>query len=56
MQRYVMPLPPEGLLSSFDGAIQAIIDQLKTLTFSNQKLRAASDLLLPRLLSGEIAI
>ncbi len=56
MQAYSVPLPPSGLLSTFDDVIQPIIAQLKSLTFANQKLRAARDLLLPRLMSGEIAI
>jgi type I restriction enzyme S subunit len=56
MQQYVVPVPPDGLLSNFESAIQSIVEQLKTLTIANQKLRAARDLLLPRLLSGEIAV
>jgi len=56
MQQYVVPLPPDGLLSNFDSAIQSLVEQLKTLTFANRKLRAARDLLLPRLMSGEIAV
>lgn len=56
MQQYVVPLPPDGLLNNFQGAIQSVVEQLKTLTFVNQKLRAARDLLLPRLMSGEIAV
>lgn len=56
MQAYPTPLPPDGLLGSFEGTIQPIVDQLRTLTFANQKLRAARDLLLPRLMSGEIAV
>ena len=55
MQAYPAPLPPAGLLNGFESAIQATIEQLKTLTFANQKLRAARDLLLPRLMSGELA-
>ncbi len=55
MKAYSVPLPPPGLLSSFDDAIQPIIAQLKALSFANQKLRAARDLLLPRLMSGELA-
>ena len=31
-------------------------EQLKTLTFQAQKLRAARDLLLPRLMSGQISV
>lgn len=56
MQAYPTPLPPDGLLGSFESAIELIVDQLRTLTFANQKLRAARDLLLPRLMSGEIAV
>ncbi|WP_020158420.1 restriction endonuclease subunit S [Methylobacter marinus] len=56
MQAYPVPLPPEGLLNAFDDVIQPIIAQLKSLTFTNQKLRAARDLLLPRLMSGEITV
>ena len=56
MQRYPIPLPPVGLLDSFESVIHPIIEQLKSLTFSNQKLRTARDLLLPRLMSGEIAV
>lgn len=56
MRKYKVPLPPDGLLNDFEGTIQDIIEQLKTLTFSIQKLRTARDLLLPRLMSGEIAV
>jgi type I restriction enzyme S subunit len=56
MQAYAVPLPPSGLLSSFNEVIEPIVQQLKSLGFSNQKLRAARDLLLPRLMSGELAV
>jgi type I restriction enzyme, S subunit len=56
MKQYPIPLPPHGLLNEFNGAVQSIIQQLKILTFQNQKLRAARDLLLPRLMSGEVAV
>ncbi|OGP55834.1 MAG: hypothetical protein A2162_10385 [Deltaproteobacteria bacterium RBG_13_52_11b] len=55
MQEYPVALPPDGLLGSFASQIQSIVEQLKTLSFANQKLRAARDLLLPRLMSGEIS-
>ena len=55
MREYPVPLPPDGLLGSFENQIQSIIEQLKTLSFANHKLRAARDLLLPRLMSGEIS-
>jgi type I restriction enzyme S subunit len=56
MKQYPIPLPPHGLLNEFNGAVRSIIQQLKILTFQNQKLRTARDLLLPRLMSGEIAV
>lgn len=56
MQAYSVPVPSSGLLSSFDAVIQPIVDQLKALSLAHQKLRAARDLLLPRLMSGEIAV
>jgi hypothetical protein len=56
MQAYPTPLPPAGILVSFQGSIQPIVEQLKTLTFANLKLRAARDVLLPRLMSGELAV
>jgi type I restriction enzyme S subunit len=56
MQQYVVPLPANGLLSSFDSVIRPIVEQLKTLSLTNQKLRAARDLLLPRLMNGEIKV
>lgn len=56
MQAYAVPVPPSGLLSTFGAVIQPIIAQLKVLIFANRKLRAARDLLLPRLMSGEIAV
>jgi type I restriction enzyme S subunit len=56
MQAYSTPLPPPGLLERFDTLIQPIIKQLKTLVLTNRKLRVARDLLLPRLMNGEIAV
>lgn len=56
MQEYPAALPPDGLLDGFESQIQSTVEQLKTLSFANNKLRAARDLLLPRLMSAEIAL
>jgi type I restriction enzyme S subunit len=56
MRQYLIPLPPDGLLSSFENVIHPIVEQLKALSLANQKLQTARDLLLPRLMSGEIAV
>jgi type I restriction enzyme S subunit len=56
MTKFPIALPSQGLLESFSETATAITDQLRNLCFQNQKLRAARDLLLPRLMSGEIAL
>jgi len=56
MTQFEIAMPPGGLLETFSDSVTAITDQLRTLCFQNQKLRAARDLLLPRLMSGEIAV
>jgi type I restriction enzyme S subunit len=56
MVRYSVLTPPAGLLEDFTETITAITDQLRNLCFQNQKLRTARDLLLPKLMSGEILI
>jgi type I restriction enzyme S subunit len=44
------------MLRLFDESVRPIFEQVENLTMQNQKLRAARDLLLPRLMSGEIAV
>ncbi len=56
MVKYPVAIPPKGLLTGFSETISAITDQLKVLGFQNRKLKAARDLLLPRLMSGEMAV
>jgi type I restriction enzyme S subunit len=56
MQAYSVQLPPHELLSIFEKLIGSIIDQLKTIILTNNKLRIARDLLLPRLINGEIEV
>jgi type I restriction enzyme S subunit len=56
MQEYPVAVPPDGLLCTFNDTISSITAQLKNLTFQNQKLRTTRDLLLPKLMSGEIAV
>lgn len=56
MQQYPFPLPPDGLLSAFNDFIDPILKQLKTLAFSIKRLRAARDILLPKLMNGEVAV
>ena len=54
MTQYRILLPPHGLLDAFSTMIIDITRQLRTLCFQNQKLKAAQNILLPRLLSGDL--
>ncbi len=51
-----MRVATPSLMLAFTESILPAFEQMKTLKRQNQKLRAARDLLLPRLMSGEIAL
>jgi type I restriction enzyme S subunit len=56
MEQQAVVVPSSGILAALNETVAPILEQLRTLSFANQKLRAARDLLLPRLMSGEIAV
>ena len=56
VHRIEILIPSKLLLDSFDEFAVDVFAQIKNLNVQNQKLRAARDLLLPRLMSGEIAV
>lgn len=49
-------VPPSSLLRLFSEFAEPAFEQIKNLHLQNQKLRTARDLLLPRLMSGELAV
>ena len=49
-------LPSRTLLDQFELFVEPIYEQITNLTLQNQKLRTARDLLLPHLMSGELAV
>ena len=49
-------VPPAPLVNAFNDFAEPLLDQIYLLTFQTQKLRAARDLLLPRLMSGGLAV
>ena len=49
-------IPNKALLDEFESFAEPIYQQVTNLVSQNDKLRAARDLLLPRLMSGEIAV
>ena len=53
---YHLLLPPQGLLHEFENSVKLLRQQITTLLIQNEKARVARDLLLPRLMAGEIAV
>jgi type I restriction enzyme S subunit len=49
-------MPTKGIQREFRDLIEPLIDEREILQLQNQKLTAARDLLLPRLMSGEVAV
>jgi type I restriction enzyme S subunit len=49
-------IPDAKIINSFEGTIEPLFKQIENLLLQNRKLKAARDLLLPRLMSGEIAL
>jgi type I restriction enzyme S subunit len=54
--KFMVLVPPSSLLSLFSESAEPIFQQIKVLHSQNQQLRTARDLLLPRLMSGEIVV
>ena len=52
----VITVPSQTLLEQFELFAEPVYEQVTNLVAQNQKLRTARDLLLPRLMNGEIAI
>lgn len=55
-ERFTLMVPPRTLLKHFGDTSEPIFRQINILHYQNQKLRRTRDLLLPRLMSGEVAI
>ncbi len=49
-------VPPKALVDEFTDYVQAILTQIDTLMVSTERLVQARDILLPKLMSGEIAV
>jgi type I restriction enzyme S subunit len=56
VHRVEILIPPAPILRSFDEFASTVFLQMESLRTQNQKLRTARDLLLPRLMSGELAV
>ena len=56
LNRIPILVPPQGVLERFDRMIAAIFDNIAALDRKNTNLRQTRDLLLPKLISGELDI
>jgi type I restriction enzyme S subunit len=56
LQRLHLPVPPEPLRSHARGVFDPLLDQVILLRKSTATLRGTRDLLLPRLISGELDV
>jgi len=54
--KYAVPLPPNSILDEFVQVVQNNFDQIRNLMAQNAKLAQARDLLLPKLMSGELVV
>jgi type I restriction enzyme S subunit len=55
-KRITLVVPDNKIIRLFDEKIRPMFTQVENLTIQNQKLRATRDLLLPKLMSGEISV
>lgn len=53
---FILRVPPESLQDEFVASIKPMREQISILLDQNEKLRQARDLLLPRLMSGELVV
>jgi len=56
LQSVPVPIPPRALQNRFANFADDVAEQVDTLDEQSVKLRAARDLLLPRLMSGELTV
>ena len=56
LQREQLPVPPLSTQRQFATQIQPLIDSIQNLGTKNANLRQTRDLLLPKLISGEIDV
>ncbi len=54
LEAFPVAVPPTSVLQQFESRVGAIVDLIRTLLLAQRNLRATRDLLLPRLMSGEI--
>jgi len=56
LKKHCIAIPTLAVASQFSAVVVPAIQQMQTLIFQIQNLRRTRDLLLPRLLSGQIDV
>lgn len=56
LKKYLLVLPPDPILAAFNEIVHSITSDIRNLIFRNQNLNRTRDLLLPKLISGEIDV
>ena len=56
MSRFPVVVPPVPLMQRFNAAVNEMVEQIQKLTAVNANLRATRDLLLPKLVAGEVDV
>jgi len=56
LTKYPVALPPEPVLTEFNATINDYVALIQNLLFKNRNLRRTLDLLLPKLISGEVDV
>jgi len=56
LTKYPLAIPPLSLLERFNGLVQPTVELIRNLALRIRNLRATRDLLLPKLISGEISV
>jgi len=51
-----VPVPPDELLSEFEDRIRPLLKRIQLSFFAQRNLRQTRDLLIPKLMSGEISV
>jgi len=55
-EKYLLAKPPEALIDKFTEVVRPMFQEVYILSIENRKLRKTRDLLLPKLISGEIDV
>jgi type I restriction enzyme S subunit len=56
LRKVIVPIPEFGLQKRMNSAVWPLLKQIDTLARKNENLRSTRDLLLPKLVSGEVSV